>query len=279
MSPEQADGGVELDIRSDIHALGATLYNVLTGAIPFSGPDQRALLRAIRKTQPVPLRHLRSELPEPVERLVLWMLAKRLVIDRRLRMSWLELWNRCLGEQAAGLAQAKTVERAMARTTMISVLGQVRLQTAHHLMNLKRVPRLRAKRLRHPMSRLARRLNRPRGPTQGRILRGMPPSDMLGGVQVAVEQDLTGRQAYRCPKCNSIVEAYADLCECGFDVTGWREEMQRRQEREKKALAEALELERRVAEEASRESEEQEMNRISFTTVFFRRRKRKSQDD
>lgn len=45
IAPEQAKGEGGLDVRADIYALGATLYHLVTGSLPFSGESSEEILR------------------------------------------------------------------------------------------------------------------------------------------------------------------------------------------------------------------------------------------
>jgi Tol biopolymer transport system component/tRNA A-37 threonylcarbamoyl transferase component Bud32 len=55
MSPEQAGGESGIDGRTDIYALGAVLYEMLTGEPPFSGPTMQAVMTAVLTKTPKPL--------------------------------------------------------------------------------------------------------------------------------------------------------------------------------------------------------------------------------
>jgi serine/threonine-protein kinase len=76
MSPEQAAAADEIGPPSDLYALGCVIYEMLTGELPFSGATSQAVLARQIAEPPRPLRTVRGELPEHVDRAVLAALAK-----------------------------------------------------------------------------------------------------------------------------------------------------------------------------------------------------------
>ncbi|MCO4098283.1 MAG: serine/threonine-protein kinase [Gemmatimonas sp.] len=76
MSPEQAMGERTIDARSDIYALGAVTYEMLTGEPPFTGASTQAIVAKVLTERPVALRTLRDTVPAGVEQAVLGALAK-----------------------------------------------------------------------------------------------------------------------------------------------------------------------------------------------------------
>jgi serine/threonine protein kinase len=78
MSPERTRGNSnEVDGRSDIYSLGATLYHMLTGRPPFEGDSLIETINKIRQAQPVAPTKYQLAIPALFEGAVLKMIAKR----------------------------------------------------------------------------------------------------------------------------------------------------------------------------------------------------------
>ncbi len=76
MSPEQASGDDAVDARSDIYALGAVMYYMLTGQPPFTSENPLKVMIAHASQEVVPPRQINSEIPRDLEEIVLRCLEK-----------------------------------------------------------------------------------------------------------------------------------------------------------------------------------------------------------
>jgi serine/threonine protein kinase len=77
LAPEQARDPRRSDIRADIYSAGCVLYHLLAGSPPF--PDRSLFNQIMRHAteQPRPLRSFNPAIPEGLEQIVAWMMAKQ----------------------------------------------------------------------------------------------------------------------------------------------------------------------------------------------------------
>jgi len=78
ISPEQVRGQTDVDIRADIYSLGATLYHMVTGKVPYGGDNPSEVMRkhVDARVELVPPDHLNTKISSGLGMVIETMLAK-----------------------------------------------------------------------------------------------------------------------------------------------------------------------------------------------------------
>ena len=77
ISPEQIRGKIDIDGRADIYGLGATLYHIVTGRVPFMADDPTDVMRKHLKEELIPPDHINTSLSAGISEVIEVMMAKR----------------------------------------------------------------------------------------------------------------------------------------------------------------------------------------------------------
>lgn len=109
MSPEQGSGQ-PLDARTDIYALGVIAYQMFTGQIPHMAETTQAMIYKRNQQPPPPLRHIRPDIPLPVEQVIQVALAPDPARRYQSAGSFISTLHRVIWE--TGASNLQTVPRA-----------------------------------------------------------------------------------------------------------------------------------------------------------------------
>lgn len=113
LAPEVADGRIqEVDERTDVYLLGATLYEILTGRLPREGSSPMELIELARTVTPAPPRRIDPGIPRPLEAICLKAMSRRVEDRYQSALQVAEDVQRYLAGEAVSAYRESLLERS-----------------------------------------------------------------------------------------------------------------------------------------------------------------------
>jgi eukaryotic-like serine/threonine-protein kinase len=120
MSPEQVRG-LDLDGRSDVYSLGACVYEMVTGTVPFEGRSEWAIMRAHVKTPVKPPNDVNPSIGQPLSDVILKAMEK----EREQRYQNADEFRAALESSTGIRVPVQTEERAPTPKSTAGIAPQV----------------------------------------------------------------------------------------------------------------------------------------------------------
>lgn len=108
ISPEQIEGLADIDHRTDVYSLGITLYQLVTGRVPFEADSEYSLMRKHLQEAPVPPVQWMPDVPQGLNDIILTAIEK----DRSRRFQTAAAMGAALRSLATSLGVTAAVPAA-----------------------------------------------------------------------------------------------------------------------------------------------------------------------
>ena len=113
LSPEQAKDAKHVDVRADIYSLGATLFEMLTGRIPYPGNSVYDIISKLH-TDPVPNPcDFNPEIPPEIGKICMTMMAKKPANRYQSAAELLEVMARCRSHRKSVIEAQRIIREAI----------------------------------------------------------------------------------------------------------------------------------------------------------------------
>ncbi len=128
MSPEQATGSLkEIDERSDVYSLGATLYTLVSKKAPFKADNPTALLFKVCSEEPDSIRSVNPQITQVLENIIFKAMSKKKEERYESATAFADDLQRYLGDEQVEAQKRKRIHKRIPTTVLaasiILVLG------------------------------------------------------------------------------------------------------------------------------------------------------------